>query len=170
MRKIILFLLLSIAGTAYAQDYVVNPLATGTPVQINGPNLQGGSAAVDKFGGQFVQPLPGSAPFPITLNSALAEATPAAIATILPTALPTAFGTPQFPNTNALKSAFINNTTNQEVWCATSGGTSPTIVVPAGSYWFDNYGDSDAKMSGAIGCIHPAATPASGTVEIGGRS
>lgn len=67
MRKIIFLLVLSLAGSAYAQDYVVNPLATGTPTTINGKTIGlGGSAAVGPLGEQFIGVMANQAPFPVT--------------------------------------------------------------------------------------------------------
>lgn len=109
-------------------------------------------------------------PIPISNSAALLEITPLPMVTILPTALPTAFSTPQFANSTALASYYVNNTTNQEIWCAFSGGSSPHFPVPAGSIWYENLSSNGKKFSGGIACIHPANTPSSGTVEIGGSN
>jgi len=98
------------------------------------------------------------------------EANFAAITTILPTALPTAYSTPQFNNTATKRHVWIRNSTNEEVWCAVNGSTSTSIVIPAGSTWWDSLGARDQKLSGGIGCIHPSSTPASGNVIIGGNN
>jgi len=90
------------------------------------------------------------------------------IVTILPTAVPTAFSTPQFANTTRLSSAFVRNSTDIEVGCAFSGATAPHFVVPAGSTWWQNFGANDEYHAGPIGCIRFAATPASGNIIIGG--
>ena len=98
------------------------------------------------------------------------EANYASITTILPTALPTAYSTPHFANTAQKRHVWIRNSTNEEVWCAVNGSTSTSIVVPAGATWWDNLGARDQKLSGPIGCIRPANTPASGNVIIGGSN
>lgn len=93
------------------------------------------------------------------------------IVTVLPTALPTAYSTPHFNTSGSrLKHIWIRNSTNEEVWCATNGSTSTSIVVPAGSTWWDNLGARGQELRGAVGCIHPSSTPASGNIVIGGNN
>jgi hypothetical protein len=98
-----------------------------------------------------------------------AEMTPAAMVTILPTAVPTAFGTPQFANTTPLRTFTVDNSTGDvEIWCAVGGLTAASFRVPAGSTYTDNLGARGNVMSGAVGCIHPANTPSAGTIAIYG--
>lgn len=111
----------------------------------------------------------GLTPIPVSISRGVAEITPVPMITILPTALPTAYSTPQFANATPLASYYVNNTTNQEIWCSFNGGTSTHFPVPAGSIWYENLSSNGKKFSGGIACIHPANTPSSGTVEIGGN-
>ncbi len=101
-------------------------------------------------------------------TSSLAEATPIPCVVVLPTAVPTAFGTPQFAAVTNMKSMFVQNTTNIDVACALGGATTPQYIVPAGSVWYENYGANGLKNSAAIGCTRLGATPASGQLTIGG--
>lgn len=104
---------------------------------------------------------------PVSLAGA--ELTPVAMITIIPTAVPTAYGTPQFANSAALKTVTVDNSTgNVEIWCAYDGLTATSLRVPAGSVYTDNLFAHGNVMSGPVGCIHPAATPATGTISIYG--
>lgn len=125
-----------------------------------GNALPAAPAATDNF--FILRPLPAS--------MAQAEVTPATMVSILPTAQPTAFGTPQFANTASLLTVTVDNATGDtEIWCAYNGATAPSFAVPAGSVFTDNFGARGQKMSGAVGCIHPGNTPAAGVVRIYGE-
>lgn len=117
----------------------------------------------------LIAPVANQTPVPVTFTGLVpAEATIATQVIILPTALPTTFPTPQFGAVAAgLKYFWITNTTNQDIWCS-AASTSPQFFIPAGSTYWTNLAANGLKISAGIGCIHPANTPASGQVTIGG--
>ena len=100
----------------------------------------------------------------------LKELTPIPQVTVLPTAMPTAFGTPFLAaNAEGARSLTINNGFNQDVWCDYGVGTPAPFTVPAGSSFFSNFANKGMRASGAVRCIHPSSTPASGTLQIFGE-
>lgn len=98
----------------------------------------------------------------------IVEQVPVPMVTILPTALPTAFPTPQFGAGQTLRTRTVCNSTNVEIWCTDSYPTVSPYSVPAGSCETQNYGANNSQASKGVGCIRPANTPASGTVNIWG--
>jgi hypothetical protein len=96
------------------------------------------------------------------------EVTPIPMITVIPTAIPTAYSTPQFTNTDALRSVTVDNGFDQDVWCAFNGSTSTHFRVRAGTAYFKNWAENQQKYSGGVSCIRPSSTPASGTLVIYG--
>lgn len=129
------------AGTATSSDGKLNFLACDTA-------------------GRFIQ-----APSGI---GSLAVTTPIPYIAILPTAVPTAFGTPQFAAVANLKSLTIDNSTNIDIVCAYGGSITPAAIIHGGSTYTENYASNGLKMSAAVGCARLGATPASGQVSIWG--
>lgn len=105
-------------------------------------------------------------------SARLTEVIPSTVTVVLPTAIPTAIGTPQHANTAALCKTFVTNGTNVDVNVSIQGANAIHKTVPAGSEWFENWCANGQKMSGAIqvNILATTPTPASGTVVIGGSS
>lgn len=97
--------------------------------------------------------------------------TPIAKITQLPTAIPTAYGTPQFVNSTSLRSITIYNGFDQPVDCQYGAPVTPIAPfrVPANSAYTSNFGSRNQVMQTHIGCIRTGSTPASGTLEIWGE-
>lgn len=94
------------------------------------------------------------------------EITPVAIVTVLATAVPTAFGTPQATNASAAKFMQVCNYTDQLIWGAYNGGTSPQFsVAPGGCYW-RNWGAANGKVSTSVAIARPGTLPTTGDVEV----
>lgn len=163
--KALKYAVLSVLFPALAfaqQGYIRND---GAATVVNPANGQGGSASVSDTGRLFIE----SISTPVPVNPQSAAMTPAAMITILPTAVPTAYSTPQFPNTEALKTLTIDNSTGDaEIQCAYGGGTTSVLRVPAGSVFTENYGDRNTTMSAAVGCIRSGPTPSTGSIAIYG--
>ena len=105
MKKyLIVLVLLLISSNVSAQSYTFkrNDAASTTLQNTNG---QPAPAAVDNKGVVFAQPGPNASPFPVSVATAtpIPAMTPVAMITVLPTAVPTAAGTPQFANSADLK-------------------------------------------------------------------
>lgn len=105
---------------------------------------------------------------PAWADPGIVEQVPVPMVVILPTALPTAFPTPQFGAGQTLRTRTVCNYTNVEVWCTDSYPTVSPYSVAAGACETQNYGANNSQASKGVGCIRPANTPASGTVNIWG--
>lgn len=105
-------------------------------------------------------------------SGVLLEVTPKAQVVALPTQIPTAFAaTPfPFPNATSLRAVRINNQFNVDIWCTYGrpGATPAPFTVPAQSQHYENFASNGARMSSSVNCIRPAATPASGTLQVWG--
>jgi hypothetical protein len=138
-----------------------------TPRALNTPGVVMERANVDQFGNQQVV-VQTYLQTPVPYSPALVEMTPVVMVTVLPTAMPTAFGTPQYAGLAGAKTYTVQSTFDQETWCAYGGATSAAFSVGASKTVTDNCAARGAQCSGAISCIHPANTPASGTLQIWG--
>lgn len=101
---------------------------------------------------------------PLAVNAR--EMTPIPEITVLPTAIPTAFSTPQFSNTRAISALTINNNFNVDVLCDYGVSTPAPFTVPAGTIYTDNFGARQEKMSSPVRCIRASNTPSTGSLKI----
>jgi hypothetical protein len=102
-------------------------------------------------------------------SPASTETTVLAEVTILATAVPTAFGTPQVAaDPSGKASIFISNTTEQSAECAFNGSITPNVTVLSGSVYYENYAANALRMSQAIGCHRTGTLPTTGSIKIGG--
>lgn len=169
------------AGPAQG-PYVVNPSATSSAY--NGIDGSNGQAAIKKNGEQYIDTVESiktpvqvatiASGFPVNIGTPAAfpttipfEITVIPMATVLATAVPAALGTPPVTNAVGWKYAYVNNITNQPVWCAFSGSTNIAFPVPAGGYWWKDFKVANTKVTGGIACMR-ATLPTSGELDIGG--
>lgn len=138
-----------------------------TPRALNTPGVVMERANVDQFGNQQVV-VQTYLQTPVPYSPALVEMTPVVMVTVLPTAMPTAFTTPQYAGLAGAKSYTVLNGFNQDVWCAYGGASAAAFAVPATSSLTDNCGARGDTCAGGLSCIHPSSTPASGTLQIWG--
>lgn len=149
IQLLILIYLFPLSAWAQSYPYIRND---GAASAINQTNKAPAAAAVDANG-----------------LAPLKEATPIPMATIIPTALPTAWPTPQFTGSTDAVSTTIVNQFNVDMWCDNGLATPAPYSVPSQTSKTDNYGANGRKFSGSIRCIHPGApTPGSGTAQIYG--
>lgn len=154
---IIAVLALGLCAPAFADTVIRNE----TLSQLYGAEGDSGSAtAVDRYGRRIAAP---------ASAASTSEVTPIPQITVLPTAIPTAWPTPQFSNSEPLSSLTIRNGFDQNVWCDYGVSTPAPFTVPAGSTYTSNFASRDRRMSSSVRCLRPAATPASGTLEIWGE-
>jgi hypothetical protein len=158
---------------AFAQVSIYQP---PTPIQKlvktpGAPGAEMNGRATDEYlreqvlilGGGLSTPAPTAAPI---------EVTPIAQVIALPTQMPTAYAVTPYPfvNTAPLKAIRINNGFNTDIFCTYGLAASTPIpfLVPAGSQHYENFAANGSKMSSGVSCIHPVATPASGTLSVWG--
>lgn len=156
MKKILFLITLLVSSAAYGAgpDFIYK----ATPGALGCTDGYACPAAVDSFGRLY----------PSSSSAAMGEVTPVPAITILPTALPTAFSTPQFSNSGALKTRTICNTTNELLLCANDMATPIPYPILANTCETQNFFMNGQKMSTGIGCIHPSNTPTGGSVLIFG--
>lgn len=148
----------ALSGSVYAQSSVIRNEDGTTLIPSEGGTSP--VSAVDRAGRIIVSP-------PSTGSTT--EVTPIPQVTIIPTAIPTAWPTPQFANSAPLSSLTIRNGFDQNVWCDYGVATPAPFTVPAGSTYTSNFASRGRKMSSSVRCLRPAATPAAGTLEIWGE-
>jgi hypothetical protein len=106
----------------------------------------------------------------IPIVNSVTEITPIPMVTVLATSVPSAFGTPVVVDAAGLKTAYVNNTTNQEVWCAYNGSSGVAFPVPALSQANQNLVTLGLKVTNGIACKYASTLPTSGNLEIGGAN
>lgn len=121
-------------------------------------------ASVDDVGALLLSTTPG----PAAQTPVPKEMTPIPEVTILPTAIPTSWPTPQFSNTRAVSALTINNSYNVDVQCDYGVSTPAPFTVPSGTIYTDNFGARGEKMSSHVRCARVANTPNTGSLKIFG--
>lgn len=159
-----LIAVLALPVLAYGQGVYIQNEAGATKLPT--PGAVSNAAAVDPALRQIVV-VQQSTPIPVA--PATSALTPSPMITIVAASVPTAYGTPQFSNSSALKTVTVDaSTINQETWCNYGGGSTTHFKVPAGSVYTDNMGTRGNTMSSGVACIAPIATPSAGTLAIYG--
>lgn len=138
--------------------FYVNPNA-GTAIQANaGP---GGRASVGTHGEQFVTLYGTPQPEP-----ALLAMTPGPAVSILATAVPTVFPTPQATTSAAAKFMQVCNGTNQDIVGAYNLATVPYFRVRVGDCYYRNWAANKETYNGPVAIARPGTLPTSGEVSI----